>query len=500
MLIWFHNMRGLEKFLLGASLPLGVLLLFTAISGLDNVPRVFPTVAPVSAQSCSPVAPCSAIGCGNSDSCGNYCGDCPTTPQSGTTKSPTTTTKSNESVPLLSGLGEIKNSLAGINANFIGEGLKKLITGIIQNLITALSNIIGGDPNIKPPVSMTPGVSNPNETLSYMYERYGALGAIGLGVQEMYDKPPVTTADYLATIDPIAPAFAQDSKDGRAVLYPLRGYWEASRNLAYIFFVLVLVAIGLMIMFRSKIDPRTTVTVTAALPNLVVSLILITFSLALAGFIIDIGRIFMELVKSILGGAVTGNQPLPGLKEGFVDLSTSTIWKSFILNLNGGVSFGGIGGSIVGFFVSLIVMFFALVVGIQVFIMLLFRYINLILKPIFAPFVFLFGALPGRGGNAGNWFKGYLVDALTFPLVFLVLNLALSIKNTSDVVSNDPFGVFIGGAQLNSIVAIGVLFMATKIPALLEDAMDIKPSGHVDKSGSQPGQMLKQVPIVKNLL
>lgn len=491
MLIWFH-MKGLSKFIFSIIFIFGLFVFSSqtapvADAACREVNGVLTPEVSTSCGTCDPITKtqlcqtdCKGVG-------GPYQEQTlPCTPTATTTTTTTTTNTSSSG-----GLGGI--------FSFFTDKLGELVQNIIGFVIKTLTVIIGGDPKAKPAVGLTTGTTTPIDTLSYMYERYGALGAIGMGVQEMYDNPPVTTVDYLATIAPIAPAFAQETKDGRAVLNPLSGYWIASRNLAYIFFVLVLVAIGLMIMFRSKIDPRTTVTVTAALPNLVVSLILITFSLALAGFIIDVGRIFMELFKSILGGAVTGNEPLPGLKEG-VNLSPWSIYQSFIFNLNGGVSFGGTAGAVVGFFVTLIIMFFAFVVGIQVFIMLLFRYINLILKPIFAPFVFLFGALPGRGGNAGNWFKGYLVDALTFPLVFLVLNLALSIKNIDATISNDPFGVFIGGANLNSIVAIGVLFMATKIPALLEDAMDIKPSSHVDKSGSQPGQMLKQVPIVKNLL
>jgi hypothetical protein len=254
-----------------------------------------------------------------------------------------------------------------------------------------------------------------------------------------------------------------------------------------------------MVMFRSKIDPRTTVTVTAALPNLVVSLVLITFSLAFAGLIIDIGRIGMDLVRNILTGAVGVGQGDLGIGGG-VGLSTGDIIGSFVFNRQNPPTFGGIGGGIVGFFVFFIVAVFAFIVAIQVFIMLLFRYINLLVKPIFAPFTFLFGALPGKGTNMVGWFKSYLVDALTFPLVLFMLNLAYAIKQSAAVASTDPFGVFIGGANLNSLMAIGILFLSTKVPALLEDAMDIKPSSNVERAGAQPGAMAKQIPILRNFL
>jgi hypothetical protein len=366
--------------------------------------------------------------------------------------------------------------------------LSTLVENVVTFIMTTLAKAIGGNPQ-------TQGLGPP-KTVEQAYERYGAMGAIGLGVQEMYRQPPVTTADYLATINPIVSAHA---KSGQDVLRPVADYWRLSRNLAYIFFVLVIVTIGLMVMFRSKIDPRTTVSVTAAIPGLIVSLILITFSLAFAGLIIDIGRIGMDLIRNLLLGTAGVGSGVPNIGSG-VGLSPGDIWTAFIFNLNNGVSFGGFAGGIVGAFLSLVVMAFAFIVGIQVFMMLLFRYINLIIKPIFAPFTFLFGALPGRGSNIAGWFKSYLVDALTFPIVLLILNLALTIKNTSNVVSDDPFGVFIPGANLNSLIAIGILFLSTKVPAILEDALDIKPSSHVERSGSQPASMAKQIPILRNFL
>ncbi|HET7713310.1 MAG TPA: hypothetical protein VFK94_02540, partial [Patescibacteria group bacterium] len=53
MLIWFHNMRGTEKFFLGIFLPVGVLLLFTAISGLFSGSSFNPNFENVSAAACS---------------------------------------------------------------------------------------------------------------------------------------------------------------------------------------------------------------------------------------------------------------------------------------------------------------------------------------------------------------------------------------------------------------------------------------------------------------
>ncbi len=154
-----------------------------------------------------------------------------------------------------------------------------------------------------------------------------------------------------------------------------------------------------------------------------------------------------------------------------------------------------------GILVWFIILVFSLIIGIELFLTLVSRYINLLIKPIFAPFVFLFAALPGRGGSIGSWFKGYFVDAATFAAVFMVLLIAEAFRNWPSVVGQDPFGLFVKeGANLNTIISLYIMFLATKVPAILEEAFDVKPSGHVEKAGSQPGQMLKRVPIINNFI
>ena len=57
-------------------------------------------------------------------------------------------------------------------------------------------------------------------------------------------------------------------------------------NSAIIF--LVLIFIGFMIMFRMQINPQTIISIENALPRIVITMILITFSFPLAGFLIDL--------------------------------------------------------------------------------------------------------------------------------------------------------------------------------------------------------------------
>ncbi len=86
---------------------------------------------------------------------------------------------------------------------------------------------------------------------------------------------------------------------GFAAIKPFSNLWKIFRDLSYMLLVIILIAIGFMIMFRAKINPQTVISVENALPKIVIALILITFSFAIAGFLIDLMYIMIGLIVSI---------------------------------------------------------------------------------------------------------------------------------------------------------------------------------------------------------
>ena len=90
---------------------------------------------------------------------------------------------------------------------------------------------------------------------------------------------------------------------GFAAIKPFAGLWKIFRDFSYMLLVLVLIAIGFMIMFRMKINPQTVISVEAALPKIVLALLLITFSFPIAGFLIDMMYIIMAVAINILSDA-----------------------------------------------------------------------------------------------------------------------------------------------------------------------------------------------------
>ncbi len=128
----------------------------------------------------------------------------------------------------------------------------------------------------------------------------GALGATTSLITALYMNPPVRTIDYLASVGKglgiVKTANAQVIGSGAQVLNPVLMLWQVSRNISYVFLIVIFVIIGLMIMFRNKLNPQTVITAQAALPGLVIGLVLIAFSFFLAGLISDMAFVGTNVV------------------------------------------------------------------------------------------------------------------------------------------------------------------------------------------------------------
>lgn len=112
---------------------------------------------------------------------------------------------------------------------------------------------------------------------------------------------PVSSADYasyaFSHFGITKPAYAQQAgSTGFASMTALIGIWARFRDLAYLFFVLAFTLIGLAIMFRVKIDARTVMTIQNQIPKIVIALIMVTFSFAIAGFLIDMMYVAIYLI------------------------------------------------------------------------------------------------------------------------------------------------------------------------------------------------------------
>ncbi len=325
----------------------------------------------------------------------------------------------------------------------------------------------------------------------------GALAAAGKLVAALYASPPASGVQYFAQqiqrFDPVQPAYAQTGTIGFDALQPVQRLWSAFRNMSYIGFVLVFIIIGFMVMFRSKISPQAVATIQDSLPRIVVALILVTFSYAIAGLMIDIMFLVLNIAINALGttGLITVSKAndvvfghsifgaIVGAWGGIVvttaDALGTIISKVVGLGTLGGLfkwSLGGIAGLIVGI-AALFIMF-------RVFLMLLMSYATIIILTIFAPFLFLIQALPGNNG-AKTWFKQMTANIAVFPAVALMLILAGILGGIeafggqgSGIIGQGQAGqfpLFTGDIDPNAIgklIGLGILFMTPEVANLIK--------------------------------
>ena len=261
----------------------------------------------------------------------------------------------------------------------------------------------------------------------------GALAASGKLVASLYAAPPVSGVQYFASeiqkFNPVQPVYAETGK-GYDILTPVRDLWTAFRNIAYVGFVIVFVIMGFMIMFRAHISPQAVATVQDSIPRIVVALILVTFSYAIAGLMIDAMFVLLNVaIRAIPPSLLPGGGDyvftksvfsviLGSWKDVFVEVAKALMkLVDQVLDLPLGLDkligfFGGSIGAIVVGIALLFIMF-------RIFFMLLIAYAMIILLTMAAPFFFLIQALPGNNG-AKEWFKQMAANISVFPVTALM--------------------------------------------------------------------------------
>lgn len=71
-------------------------------------------------------------------------------------------------------------------------------------------------------------------------------------------------------------------------LTPIFNLWKTMEDFAYAALTILFIAIGLGVMLRFKVDPRTVMTLQNQIPRVIIAILLITFSYAIAGGMIDL--------------------------------------------------------------------------------------------------------------------------------------------------------------------------------------------------------------------
>jgi hypothetical protein len=370
---------------------------------------------------------------------------------------------------------------------------------------------------------------------------YGAVPSLNSGIVFLATRPPVHTAEYVADLLQnsgfIQPAYAQGL--GFSSLSPVLTVWKAFRNIAYFLFILIFIAIGFMIMFRAQIDHQTVVTVQMALPKLIITLILITFSYAIAGLVVDLLYLLIFLIIALFAqfGIISNPATMQNAILGRSILGIA--WNYLIApadlagngaNAVSAIITGMIRIPILDFLADwlidsiayLIIAVAILIAVFRTFFTLLMAYVGIIIATIFAPIQLMLNAIPGQN-TFGTWLKGIVANALIFPAitVMLILGIYLAGGNNDDSgITSDgrgtwggnnggfgraegtgfvpPFitsraqsdfttgenGSNFGVEQIRALIGLGFVMLLPEVAKIVKKAMGVEDSGMFDAVGA----------------
>lgn len=216
----------------------------------------------------------------------------------------------------------------------------------------------------------------------------------------------------------------------------VRNFWKFSRDATYSLIVIAAIIMAFMIMFRVKLSPQTVITVQSAIPKLIIALILITFSYAIAGLLVDLVYVVIGLVAGLFAQGTGVNWTAAyqmmtvGIAGGligslFIYGSMFTFTAAFALISPNSV--GDILKSIIGLvlvIILIVVLFFVLLfAAFKAFWTLIKALALFYVTVIFAPFYILAGlVIPAMG--FGAWLKATISNLAVFPVVSILFYFA----------------------------------------------------------------------------
>jgi hypothetical protein len=304
--------------------------------------------------------------------------------------------------------------------------------------------------------SLSEGKPLPSQTEMATLNGGGLLGSLGGLTAKLATVRPASSLDYLAYVSTnlknhhiINQAFASGPGYGFTALSPILPLWRAFRNIAYLLFALAFVLYGVMIMFRVKIDAKTAASIQLAVPKLIATLLLITFSYAIVGFLIDISTVISAMIIGVLkaGGILTDiNNIVPMIASGQSLLGAvgSALVNGFLAVIVSPFIFfnlliGGLLGMSVAFVAAIAgtLTGIGLLIGIIIIIAVVFSYTKLIFKLfqaflsiivnlIFAPIILLGNLFPGST-SFGDWLRSIYGNLAVFPVAIFFLTLSYAL-------------------------------------------------------------------------
>lgn len=248
-------------------------------------------------------------------------------------------------------------------------------------------------------------------------------------------------------------AQAQTAGFGYGKLLPISGYWQLTRNISYTLFVLIIIVISFMIMFKVKISPQASISIMSSVPKIASTLLLITFSLAIAGLLMDLMYVVIGLVASMLpsltgatsfteaynfligGYGVAEKDGLFGIFITFLIYLVTYLVTSILVTISAIVT-----ANLTSFVFGVLMIFFTVIMVFILFynwlkiIYVLVKTVAMIyVSVIMAPLQLMMDVLPPPlgGKSFSGWIKGLIGKLLVFPLTGVLIFFSFKLLGTA---------------------------------------------------------------------
>lgn len=313
----------------------------------------------------------------------------------------------------------------------------------------------------------------------------GAIGDMGAAVAYLFT-PAASSKTYVADVMKSAHMIpkAQAQGIGFASLDPILETWKIFRNIAYLFFVITFLIIGFMIMFRTKLSGQTVVTAQQAIPQIIIALVAVTFSYAIAGFLIDIMYLFMYLIIGLFGNTTElidknfmqlGMDLVTGSDGAFGTVNQAV--QAFVGSIGANMgALGDVAAWVSGITVALIVAIAILIGVFKLFFELLKTYIKIITSIAFAPITLMMGAIPGNNTFV-PWIKTIIANLAAFPtvLILLIMYKTITENSAADGGFLPPYMIGQGnGAAITTLAGIGIILVLSEAVKEVKKALGDK--------------------------
>lgn len=368
----------------------------------------------------------------------------------------------------------------------------------------------------------------------------GALGVMTTYISALY-VPAVGSSQYLNYLSSnfgiVKPAYAAGAQQncsasplgyGFCGLQPIFALWTTVRDAAYAVLTILFIIVGVGVMVRFRVDPRTVMTLQNQIPRIIIAILLITFSYAIAGLMIDLMWTTTYVGINFISNAAPNSKVVikcpndirpfsQAAEQRLLDQPVSFANTIFQGDCNGGIlsfgqggiftvsdkvskSFGGliqevvaqllgiktggcswtnlsitdcVGGYflfITGLIVKLIIIVALLIALFRLWFELIKNYVTFLIFVIMAPVWIVFGLIPGRPLGFEKWLRIIFANLAAFPLVVFILLFA---RFLMDAVGSTTVASAASNGATHLLSAQNVLGAQTSVLAAQTNAQNV---------------------------